>query len=634
LTTKLYQRSLCLIVGIFICLFAWGVFLSNLDTRSIYQDERYSWEVAQQDALGVTRETATDVHPPLYYLWLSAWMRFSGGQQLFVLRLSATIPALLAIALLYRLALRWFDKVWVATSATIFLTTSGLFINYARDLRMYSLIACLSILSWWFLEDAIRHRRRIPLGYIATVALMAFTYYYAAFVVLAQGAYLLLFHRQTVTRWFRSLLAVGFAFSVWIPSFINQLGIARSQSGDQNAPLLGKFLGTRPTDLEALSELFQTYSAHQISWLALLLLLTAATFTESAAPHRARLGAALSWLVLALLIFFGINLIIPVYGLRYTLPLFPALAILVGVGVLAFKSPVLRAVMIALIAIVGLITQVNGYQSPRASHRALLQMVADGYQPGDRIWYLPPLLARGSGLWDEAIYHLRTEFTMLSTDWFVWDAPHDFENLANTPRVWDIRDYWIPILEEAVVPLQEGRVISQQATFDNASYLVRLYEAPPLNEAPIRYPQGLGLRFGVIDIAQRDDETLLIPRLWWQLYTPILQDLSYTLLLMNDDETVVASKDDSLILGGTPTAYGLEVAAGTSGIPTSQWQMSAHDQLMTPLMSLPSNLPAGHYTLWIGVYYWQQPTLITPLTTENYYMKPTTPLVQIGELDL
>jgi len=620
------NRSIRIFVAALICAFAWAIFIAGIDDRGVYQDERYSWELGSRDPLGLVRETATDVHPPLYYLWLHTWMRWVGSDNLLVIRLSAAIPALLAVAMCFRLTLRLFDNLWSAAGAAVFLASSGLFINYARDLRMYALIAFLSILSWWFFFRFLDEKRRRPLGYIATVALMAYTYYYGAFVVLAQGAYLLIFHRREFGRWLRSLLWVALAFSLWIPAFINQLSVSRMQSGDPNAPLLGKFLGTEQTNIDSLVRLIHAYSAGETSWLALLLLLSVSGFFILPSIKRRKYGALVLWLFFALIVFFALNLLMPIYGLRYTLPLFPALAVLVGAGVFVLPRRWSRIALILLIGVVGVVTQKEAYQSPRAPHRDLLRTVVEQYEPGDRIWYLPPQFAAGSNLWDEAIYHLQTEFTSLSTDWFVWNAPADFSDPAVTPRVWDVRAYWMPMLDTAVEPLTSTRTLSEESVFDD--YVIHLYEAPPENVEPVSFAEGFDLLLG----EPTHVDNTLAPRLWWRANHPIDRDYSYTLVLLDSAGTAQASMDGSLMIGGTPTPIGLTFTVDSPGQGSSAWQPDQPYQLMTPMLMLPEELPSGNYTLWLGIYYWETPTRLVPVDVGGYRFDEALSLVFVGDI--
>lgn len=615
-----------LVAGALLCLFAWAVFISGIDSRGIYQDERYSWELGQRSALDLVRETATDVHPPLYYLWLSAWMRFTGSEALLVIRLSAALPALLAVAVGFRLALRLFDNVWSAAGAAAFLASSGLFINYARDLRMYALIALLSIVSWWFFLQFVE-KKRGRLGYIASVALMAYTYYYGAFVVLAQGAYLLIYHRRALRRWSGALIWVALAFVVWIPAFVYQLYIARLQSGDPNAPLLGKFLGTEPTNLDAVIKLVNAYSAGETSWLALLTLLSITGMALLPKTRRRGYVGLLLWLVFALLVFLALNLVMPIYGIRYTLPLFPALALLVGVGVIAVPRWWARLALIGLIGAVGVTTQVQGYQSPRAPHHDLLSAIEEQFEPGDRIWYLPPLYAAGSNLWDEAIYHLRTEFPTLSTDWFVWDAPQDFVDPAVTPRVWDVRAYWMPMLDTAVEPLTAPRALTEEITFDD--YTISLYEAPPARD-PLVFAEGFDLQIGAV---AHVDHTLA-PRLWWRANGAVEHDYSYTLLLLDANGAVVASQDAGIVTGGVPTPLGLMLDGNHRGTITSEWELGEPYQLMTPFLELPAGLAPGTYTLWLGIYYWETPTRLAPQDAGSYRFDSAAGLIEIGAVEI
>ena len=93
-----------------VLLLAWLMFVVHLDYESMSADEWVSWNSALQGPLGLVRVTADDVHPPVYYLLLWAWMTLIGNQSLLILRLTAAFPALLTVAMSYRLALDWFKN--------------------------------------------------------------------------------------------------------------------------------------------------------------------------------------------------------------------------------------------------------------------------------------------------------------------------------------------------------------------------------------------------------------------------------------------------------------------------------------------------------------------------------------------
>jgi hypothetical protein len=592
------------------------MFITHLDFRSMWIDESYSWRISRLGPVTLIQDTAGDVHPPFYYLTLWAWMTWTRGENLFLIRMTAAIPALLAVAVVMRLGRRWFnDNVWVGVTAGVFLATSGLFINYARELRMYGLILFLICISWWMLDRLLDDKKRAVIGYGLSMALMAYTFYYSAFVVLAQFIFVVIFYRHKLRS---VLLATGLAlllFLPWIPAFVSQLGTARSQSGDTtNAPIIGKFLGTRPTSLDAITNFVDMFTSGQPSLtIALVALALTLSFGNNPRFQRGMIAIGL-WFFLVIILFFAINLVIPIYGLRYVLIIIPALALLVGVGVYRMPNRVARWSLVTVIAISGILTHTHAFQIDRAPQQEILSTIASRYLPGDRVWYLPTLGARGSYIAPDMQFHMRFDAPNLSSDWFVWEAPKEFENVANTPRVWDARAYWVPILEDTKAALENGRTISEE--FQYEGYTVHLYEAPPTDGEIITFGDKFELLPGPLDRTIYHAGETVITKTWWQSLVPAGLDYSYSLVLRHADGTIISQVDDSLQSGGKPTQLGLNVTLGGDIRPTSQWTPNDPHQLATPNIVLPMDLLPGDYEAWIGVYFYQDPERLVPTSSE------------------
>jgi hypothetical protein len=590
-----------------VCWLAWMMFVVHLDTRSMWIDESYSWRISRLGPVALIQDTAGDVHPPFYYLTLWAWMALTGSEDLFMMRLTAAIPALLAVAIVIRLGRKWFnDSHWAGAAAGIFLATSGIFINYARELRMYGLIVLLICLSWWMLDRLIHDKRRAVLWYTLTLALMAYTFYYAAFVVLIQFIFVAIFHRHALRRF---LLAGGVAlllFLPWVPAFVSQLGTAKAQSGEvENAPIIGKFLGTRPTSFDAITNFIDMYTAGQPSiTIALVALALTLAFGNNTRFRRWLIAAGL-WFFMVVVLFFALNLVIPIYGLRYVLIVIPALALLVGVGVYRMPTRAARWSLAAIIGVTGILTHPHGFQIDRPPQREILRTISARYLPGDRVWYLPPLGARGSYIETDLKYHMIFDAPNMSTDWFVWEAPREFEDVTVTPRVWDARGYWIPILGDTRAALETGRTISEEYQYEG--YTVHLYEAPPADGVTVSFGDTFELLPGVLDRTDYHPGDTVVSKTWWRALQPVSQDYSYSLLLRRDDGAVIDQEDRSLQVGGMPSPIGLDVTLGGRVLSTSAWNPDDEYQLATPQFTLPADLPPGEYALWMGVYFYQNP---------------------------
>ena len=87
--------------------------------------------------------TAQDIHPPLYYALLHGWTAILGTGPA-ALRLLSVVVGVLTIPLLYLVARRMFTR-RVALLATFLLTISPLHVYYSQEVRMYGLVALLSV---------------------------------------------------------------------------------------------------------------------------------------------------------------------------------------------------------------------------------------------------------------------------------------------------------------------------------------------------------------------------------------------------------------------------------------------------------------------------------------------------------
>lgn len=560
------------------CWLGWMMFVTNLDAESIWYDEWITWNVSRQGPAAMVDSLMTQ-HPPVYYLWVWSWMQWTQSDDVFVMRLTAVIPAVLAVALCYRVGVAWLHSRWAGLAAAVFLATSGIFVYYARELRMYTLVVLLVLASWWFLVRYLNGHGGSLKNYAALVGLMAYTYFFTAFMVLMHALAVLIFAPRKALRVGMAYGVALLAFLPWLPTFYTQLVLESSRAGRGETLTLsniGKFAATEPTNWPNIQEFILKYTAEEPAFV--ILLLTTA-IAMGLMYLRRPLTMLVLWLATAAL-FFTVNLITPVYNLRYPLMIMPALALLVGLAVDRLPA---RGWMIVVIGSVGIATHTGGFLLPKAPHRELMQTVADQYLPGDRIWYnVEP--GRGSTLDLEREYYLQHTVPTLSSEFFVWDAPNDF-----APRVWDVRPYWIEMPADVRQALLAERVLVEEYTF--GAYFVRLYEAAP-DTPEITLGDTLALKVTPLEADEfRAGEPVNL-KVWWRALEPIPLDYSYGLYLRNEAGAVVAQVDGGLMLDNRPT---------------SQWPPSEQSALAQLDLTLPANLPPGEYGVWLAVYYWEDP---------------------------
>lgn len=197
---------------------------------SLWIDEGISVGIASHPVADIPGLLRQDGSPPLYYLLLHAWIALAGTGEaalrvpslLFAL---ATIPAALwAGRSLFGARAGWLCAALAAVMP--FLTA------YAQEVRMYALVALLSVVATTAFLHAFAFRRRnyLPL-FAAALGLLLYTHYWAFFFalgLLAALAALVLDAARTERRGLLVDGVLGFgvplvAFLPWLPTFAFQL---------------------------------------------------------------------------------------------------------------------------------------------------------------------------------------------------------------------------------------------------------------------------------------------------------------------------------------------------------------------------------------------------------------------------
>jgi hypothetical protein len=588
-----------LLVGVVVLLVAWRLFLVGLTDASMWFDDDYSWRISREGLLPILTATRADVHPPLYYWLLWAWMTVHQSESLFVIRLSSALPALMTVAVTMRLAWLWLRSNPAAWAAGLFLASSGMMIFYARILRMYALVGLLLALSWWALWRLWGGRRGGVTAYALSLVAMAYTFYFAAFGVLLQVIMTLVVAPRKFGRLVWAGVAALVAFAPWLPSFIGQLGVARAQSGTEDAPALGKFLGTIPTGPDALKDFATLYSMGQPAYLLLLLVLAVVIGVGTPSLRRG-LTLAVVWFAGFVGLLFTLNLLIPVYSHRYTTLALPGLALWVAVLIAGLRSRGMQTAVVAVMVAVGVVVYPVGFPEENVPHQELFRTINAGFRDGDRVWYNLDAGARGSSIFGApGQYHLLQDASKLQPDGsdFVWEAPAEFDTVDDARRVWDVRPYYIEPPGISGERLLAGRAVTESYIYGD--YTVRLYEAEP-DDAPVSVGETLQLKVNPLGRDTYTAGDTLAVKLWWRVTEPLPLDYSRSLQLRDANGRVVVADDTTLQRGDDDAP-----------LLTSAWPPSDAFTFTPESFTLPDDIPVGDYTLWLVVYHWATPD--TPL---------------------
>ena len=184
------------------------------------------------------------VHAPGYFLLLGTWGSVAGWSPV-ALRYLSLLLGLIGVAFTYRLGR---DTVsWrVGLFAALIMGTSGFFIYYTHELRMYSMNATVVIVALWSYHHVLTRRGTVrwyawPLLTLAA-AIPLYTHYFSGIVIGVLAGYhatfafyRLVWQRATrnVWRWLFMGTAIGLAglsFLPWIRTAVSGRGAAHGAS--------------------------------------------------------------------------------------------------------------------------------------------------------------------------------------------------------------------------------------------------------------------------------------------------------------------------------------------------------------------------------------------------------------------
>lgn len=193
-----------------------------LGQSSVWRDEAVVVWVAKfrwHDLLPVLR--VRDVHPPLYFILMKAWIGKAGAGEA-AIRIPSAIFSLLAVVLTYFLA-RWVAPEPTSLLSAFLVAVAPLQIMTGQDAGPYALLGMLVVGSTFALLWSVVWGGYRWFVYVGLITLMVYTDYLGFLVLLAQGIWMALYERANLRRWLVSLAFVALLYSLWVPSLYAQL---------------------------------------------------------------------------------------------------------------------------------------------------------------------------------------------------------------------------------------------------------------------------------------------------------------------------------------------------------------------------------------------------------------------------
>jgi uncharacterized membrane protein len=262
---KKYQRWLLVLIF----LLAFGLRVHNLEVQSFWNDEGNSARLSERSVALIIEGTASDIHPPLYYLLLNQWRKLVGDSE-FGLRSLSLFAGLLTVPLTFVLG-KWGGRdkaehrVSQRTGLLLGLIAAALvainpgLVYYSQEARMYALLGLWAVLSTVLLlrwlplvsyQYSVKSKSSWLWGgaYVLCAAAGLYTHYFFPAVLLVHNLFIFFKIIQSlpkpltinnlplaIRKWPWLMLATLFLYAPWLPIFLDQFGsdsIARPALGD------------------------------------------------------------------------------------------------------------------------------------------------------------------------------------------------------------------------------------------------------------------------------------------------------------------------------------------------------------------------------------------------------------------
>lgn len=430
----------------------------NLSTESVWFDEAVTSQVSE---LGV-REliqwmiTENDNNPPLYYMLMHFWVSMFGDSE-FSLRLPSVIVGTGSVLMIYLVGNLVFNRT-TALIASLILAVSVFHIEYSQEARAYSLLAFLTLCSFYFFLKTLSGSKALyVIGYIITGVLLMYTHFYGVFILVVQNIF-------CFTRYFlrRDVFSIGIGRWIALQIIVGLVFIPGLLIWYKNTVAMqGGFWLSEPTVID-IARYFYHFTGRDYILFFLFFVLAVFSFInfknighsknmrdmlniQDDPDHKSFLSNVngmyllLLWLFVPLLIPFVISLVsTPVLHTRYIIGSSMALYLLVAKGICNLHSKRLTVIIPAVILILS-IWPLRMYYVDAHKH-----------QWRETVAYLEENAAENDSVFVYPVFDVRTtEYYRVRED--IIYSPLTFESTSELPdRFWVVIGVFAKTDEQAI----------------------------------------------------------------------------------------------------------------------------------------------------------------------------------------
>ncbi|MES2766345.1 MAG: glycosyltransferase family 39 protein [Bacteroidota bacterium] len=294
-----------------------------------------------------------EVHPPLYYLLLSFWVKVFGGSD-FSLRAVSAIFSTVSIPLLYFTARELFKNKNTALISSLFLAVAQFHLQFSQEARSYTMMVFLVIASMYSVLRFLKTGSfKNAILYIFTSVLLLYSHNFGAFFLITQNIFFLIFKREYAASFKKWILVQSIIALIFLP----WLGVMMRQA----AAIEGNYWIEAP-GIMSLAQLLLNFSGSLTVW-GIITLVAFLSLIGLALWHKRTSFKSypafvfvLLWFVLPLIIALIVSIVKqPVFMPRFLIGTLPAFLLLAACGIELLQKNSFKNIAVAIITICSLI---------------------------------------------------------------------------------------------------------------------------------------------------------------------------------------------------------------------------------------------------------------------------------------
>ena len=216
-TTMIFWILFSIIVILGVTLRVYG-----LTRQSIWLDEANGIRIAEMSFPEIVSQLKHDVSPPLHYLLLHIWMKVFGSNELSV-RGFASIFGICLIPVMYYVGSGMFNRRTGLVSAFI-ASTAQFHVMFSQEVRMYSMLSLLGLLSMYFLCKSLTTDSRMHwFLYTVFTVLAIYTHNYGIFIAISGTVFFLITaktHKTHFKKFVITQCCIAVLYLPWLPILV------------------------------------------------------------------------------------------------------------------------------------------------------------------------------------------------------------------------------------------------------------------------------------------------------------------------------------------------------------------------------------------------------------------------------